>query len=142
LTHNKGDIDNMDDMYLREQVLPAVTIQALTFAFITVLIWVMCIMRACQLRREVEEYLVQHPDIEAVGNRGDISANGSVSIASVSPPPNTATTAGAAAATAVTASVAVISSDEEASNVHNPVHATNLAPITATNAQVVSFTSL
>ena len=142
MTHNKGDIDNMDDMYLREQVLPAVTIQALTFAFITVLIWVMCMMRACQLRREVEEYLVQHPDIEAVGNRGDISANGGVSIASVSPPPNTATTAGAAAATAVTASVAVISSDEEVSNVHNPVHATNLAPITATNAQAVAFTSL
>ena len=141
MTHNKGDIDNMDDMYLREQVLPAVTIQALTFAFITVLIWVMCMMRACQLRREVEEYLVQHPDIEAVGNRGDIGASGSVSIASVSPPPNTAATA-AAVATSVAASVAVISRDEEVSNVHNPVHATNLAPLTATNTQAVASTSL
>ena len=64
----------MDDMYLREQVLPAVTVQAVTFAFITSLIWAMCVMRACQLRREVEVYLDQHPDIEAANNRGDNNA--------------------------------------------------------------------
>ena len=126
----------MDDMYLREQVLPAVTVQAMTFAFITALIWAMCVRRACQLRREVEEYLEQHPDIEAANNRGDniptVASSDTTAVVS--------TNIDVASNVAVVSSIVQTSADDDSTSpTSNPIHATNLAPVaaTATNIQVV-----
>ena len=41
-----GGLDTMDDMYIRDDVLPAVTVQASMIAFIGILAWSLC----CKVR--------------------------------------------------------------------------------------------
>ena len=126
----------MDDKYLKDQVLPAVTVQAVTFAIITALIWFICMMRACQLRREVEEYLEQHPDIEAAHNRGDrvrattVASSDTIAIATIN--------------TNVTSDAAVVVNDEHTVTdgasmdcTTNPIITTSLAPVTATTTNSI-----
>ena len=91
---NINSLDNMDDVYLREEVLPAITVQATIFAIMAALTWGLCMMRARQYQREVEEFIEAHPVMGETGaGRGSSSSGGrTVMVASPLHPEATVTT--------------------------------------------------